>query len=131
MMTDVEMTDAEVAAQIARADCFIEQLREAVATTVVDPASLCADDHRRGLERIAATLDAVPYVTMCNLANLNAAMGGGLLKLIFVHLMCVGGGPALDFADATAFLAAFQPHITAWRCPLIECRLNRSTQHRR
>jgi hypothetical protein len=27
MMTDVEMTDDEVAAQIVRADCFIEQLR--------------------------------------------------------------------------------------------------------
>ena len=77
MMTDVEMADAEVATQIARADCFIEQLREAVATTVVDPASLCVNDHRRGLERIAATLDAVPYVTMCNLANLNAAMTAG------------------------------------------------------
>ena len=111
-------TDVEVEAQIARADCFIEQLREAVATTVVDSARACADDQRRGLQRIAASLDAVPYVTMCNLANLNAAMGGGLLKLIFVHLMCVGGGPTLDFADATAFLAEFQPMIDmglAWR----------------
>ena len=25
--------------------------------------------------------------------------------------MCVGGGPTLDYADAAAFLAAFQPMI--------------------
>jgi hypothetical protein len=25
--------------------------------------------------------------------------------------MCVGAGPTLDFADATAFLATFQPAI--------------------
>jgi hypothetical protein len=54
------MTDAQVAAQVERADCFIEQLRDAITATVVDPANLCADDHRRGLQRIAATLDAVP-----------------------------------------------------------------------
>jgi hypothetical protein len=53
----------------------------------------------------------VPFVTMCNLANLNAAMRGGLLEVIEVHLKCVGGGPTLDHADATAFLAAFQPVI--------------------
>jgi hypothetical protein len=28
-----------------------------------------------------------------------------------MHLMCVGGGPTLDFADATAFLAGFRPMI--------------------
>jgi len=38
--------------------------------------------------------------TMCNLANLDAAMGGGLLGLIEVHLLAVGGGPTLDYADA-------------------------------
>ena len=92
------MTDAEVRQQVERADCFIEQLRDAIAATAVDSASLCADNRRRGLERIGATLDAVPYVTMCNLANLNAAMGGGLMKLIEVHLMRVGGCPTLDFA---------------------------------
>jgi hypothetical protein len=57
------MTDAEVAAQIARADAFIEQLREMIAGTVVNPASLCADEQRGGLRRIPDTLDAVPYVT--------------------------------------------------------------------
>ena len=57
------------------------------------------------------TLDAVPFVTLCNLANLDATMRGGLLSVIEVHLMCVGGGPTLDFADATTFLAVFQPMI--------------------
>jgi hypothetical protein len=102
------MTDAEVADQIDRADCFIEQLRNAIAATAVDPASLCADAQRRRLQRIAATLDAVPYVTMCNLANFNAAMRGELLDLIEVGLLAVGGGPTLDYADATAFLAGFE-----------------------
>ena len=67
------MTDAEVADQIERADRFIADFREMIAATVVDPASLCADYQRRGLQRIADTLDAVPFVTMCNLANINAA----------------------------------------------------------
>ena len=105
------MTDVEVRQQVERADCFIEQLRDAIAATAVDPANACADAQRRGLQRIAATLRAVPFVTMCNLANLNAAMRGGLLEVIEVHLKCVGGSPTLDHADATAFLAAFQPVI--------------------
>ena len=50
MMTDVEMTDAEVADQIERADRFIAELREMIAATVVDPASACADYQRRGLQ---------------------------------------------------------------------------------
>ena len=62
---------------------------------------------RRGLERIAATVDQVDFVLFCNLANLNTALRGGLLDLIDVHLLAVGGGPTLDFADATAFLAGF------------------------
>ena len=43
LMTDVEMTDAEVAAQIERTDRFIADFRKMVAATVVDPAS---DAHR-------------------------------------------------------------------------------------
>ena len=82
-----------------------------IAATVVDPASLCADEQRRGLQRIAASMNTVPYVTMCNLANLNAAMRGGLLDLIEVHLLAVGGGPTLDFADAAEFLVGFEPLI--------------------
>jgi len=49
------MTDAEVADQIDRADRFIADFREMVATTAVDPASQCADAQRSGLQRIAAT----------------------------------------------------------------------------
>jgi hypothetical protein len=47
-MISPEMTDAEVAAQIERADRFIVDFREMVAATVVDPRSPCADAHRRG-----------------------------------------------------------------------------------
>lgn len=57
-MIGTEMTDAEVADQIDRADRFIEQLREMIAATDVDPASTCADEQRRGLRGIAKTLDA-------------------------------------------------------------------------
>ena len=105
------MTDIGIREQVERTDRFIEQLRDAIDATAVDPESLCADDQRRGLQRIGATLDAVPYVTMCNLAVINEVMRGGLLSVFEVHLMCVGAGPTLDYADATAFLAAFQPVI--------------------
>ena len=110
MMTG-EMTDAEVADQVARADRFIADFREMVAATVVDPRSPCADAHRRGLQRFAATLDAVPYVMMCNLANIDAALRGGLLDLIEVRLFAVGAGPTQDYANAAEFLAGFEPLI--------------------
>jgi hypothetical protein len=110
MMTDAEMTDAEVADQIERADRFIANFREMIAATVVYPASACADYQRRGLRRIADTLNAVPYVTFCNLANLDAALRGGFLDLIEVRLLAVGAGPTLDYADA-AFLAGFDTTI--------------------
>jgi len=45
------------------------------------------------------------------LANINAAMHGGLLEAIEVRLMCVGAGPTLDYADAAAFLAGFETMI--------------------
>ena len=111
MMTDVEMTDDEVADQIERADRFIADFREMIAATVVDPGSACADYQRRGLRRIADTLDAVPYVTFCNLSNLDTVMRGGLMDLIELRLLCVGAGPTLDHAGAAEFLAAFQPMI--------------------
>jgi hypothetical protein len=114
------MTDAEVADQIARADRFITDFREMVAATVVDPRSPCADARRCGLQRIAATLDAVPFVTMCNLANLDAALRGGLLDLIDVRLLAVGAGPTLDYADAAEFLAGFEPLIEKARKRLLQ-----------
>ncbi len=100
-----EMTAAEVAAQVERTDRFIAELRELIAATTTNSASPCAGDHRRGLQRIAETLDAVDYVTFANLANVNRAMRGGLLELLEVQLMCVGAGPTLDYPNATAFLA--------------------------
>ena len=111
MTAAAEMTDDEVRQQIERADRFREALRDAIQATAVDPVSLCADAQRCGLRRIADTLDAVPFVTFCNLANINTAMRGGFLDVIEVHLMCVGAGPTLDFADAAAFLAGFKPMI--------------------
>ena len=113
-MTSFEpMSDEEVRQQVERTDAFIGAFRELIASTVVDPASPCEAACRRGLERIAATVDAVDYVTYANLANLNTALRGGLLDLIEVHLKCVGGGPSLDFEDAAEFLARFQPAIHA------------------
>jgi hypothetical protein len=112
------MTDIGIRQQVERTDRFIEQLRDAIDAVVVDPESLCADDHPAGLQRISATLDAVPHVTMSNLANLNVAMRGARLSVLGVQLMCVGAGPT---TDATAFLAAFQPAITwCWRAGAIE-----------
>ena len=108
-MDELMMAEAEVADQIARAS--LPNFREMIAATVVDPASACADYQRRELQRIADTLGAVEYVTMCNLANLDAALRGGLLDLIEVRLRCVGAGPTLDYADATAFLAGFETMI--------------------
>ena len=105
------MINSQVTEQIDRADRFIAAFRELIAATVVDPASPCADYQRRGLRRIADTVDQVPFVTMCNLSNLDTAMRGGLLGLVEVQLLAVGGGPTLDYADATAFLATFQPAI--------------------
>ena len=115
MMTDVEMTDAEVREQIERTDRFIEQLRDAIAEAIANPVTTI-DQHDQCLERIAATLEAVPFVTMCNLANLDAAwrnrMGGGtFMSVIEVYLMGAGGGPTLDYADATAFLVEFERMI--------------------
>jgi hypothetical protein len=105
------MTDIGIRQQVERTDRFIEQLRDAIDAAAVDPESPCADDHRAGLQRISATLDAVPYVTMCNRATINEVMRSGLLSMLELHLRCVGAGPTLDYADATAFLATFQPAI--------------------
>ena len=110
------MTDEEVRQQVERTDAFIAAFRELVASTVVDPASPCAAACRGGLERIGATLDAVDYAVFCNLANVNEAMRGLLLDALEVQLMCVGQGPTLDYADASAFLAELhQPIFDLWK----------------
>ena len=109
------MTDEEARQQVERTDAFIAEFRALIASIVVDPASSCAAETRNGLERIAATVDGVEYVTYANLANINTAMRGGLMSLIEVRLMCVGAGPTLDFADATAFLAEFNKLIDVVR----------------
>ena len=64
-----EMTDEEVRQQVERTDAFIAAFCELIASTVVDPASPSRLPAIAGLERIAATVDAVDYVTFCNLAN--------------------------------------------------------------
>src|SRR4051794_28763257 len=106
-----DMTDAEVDDQIMRADRFITDLREKIEEAIANPNSI--EQHHQCLERIAATLDAVPYVTMCNMANLDMAWRGRshgmmFMSVIEVYLMAAGGGPTLDYADATAFLAVFE-----------------------
>jgi hypothetical protein len=111
MMSFEQISDEEARQQVERTDTFIAAFRELIASTVVDPASPCQAACRRGLERIGATVDAVDYVTFCNLANLNAAMRGELMSVIEVRLMCVGAGPTLDLADASAFLAEFSRMI--------------------
>ena len=113
MASPKPMTDEEARQQVERTDAFIAAFRELIASTVVDPASPCEAACRRGLERIGATVDAVDYIAFANLANINAAMRGGLMSVIEVRLMCVGAGPKLDFQDAKAFLAEFQPLIDA------------------
>jgi hypothetical protein len=115
MMTDVEMTDSEVGEQIERGNRFIEQLREMIAEAIAFPVS-AIDQHDQCLQRIASTLDAVPFVTMCNLANIDAAwrgrmQGATFMSVIEVYLMAAGCGPTLDYADATAFLAGFETII--------------------
>jgi hypothetical protein len=116
-MTQPEMTDEEVRQQIERTDAFIAAFRELIASTAVDPASSCeAACHRAGLERIAATVGAVDYISFCNLANVKEAMRGVLLDVLGVQLMCVGQGPRLDYADASGFLAELHQLIfNLWR----------------
>jgi hypothetical protein len=114
-----EMTDAEVAAQIERAERFIADLREMIAEAIANPVT-ALDQHVQCLRRIAATLDAVPFLTMANLSNLNTALRGGVLSLIEVQLMATGGGPTLDFADAVEFLAAFDPMIEMARKRMLQ-----------
>jgi hypothetical protein len=49
-----------------------------IAATVVDPASACAAEHRRGLN---GSRRQSPFLTFCNLSNLDAVLQGELLGL--------------------------------------------------
>lgn len=42
---------------------------------------------------------------------ITSAWLASMMPIIEVHLMAVGGGPTLDYADAAAFLAEFPPMI--------------------
>jgi len=105
------MTDAEARKYVERTDAFIAAFRQLVNDVALEPVSSCEEEHRCALARIAATVDAVDYVTFVNLATLNEAMKGALLSVFRVYLLCVGCGPTLDFADAQALLAELQPAI--------------------
>lgn len=116
-----EMSDAEVTAIRVRTDAFIETLRETISETIgdLDPHSPCVDEARACLKRITDSLDAVPYVTFANMANIDAAMvkrtGSGVMRVLELQLRAVGCGPEMDYPDAAALLATFQPVIDAVR----------------
>jgi hypothetical protein len=66
------MTDAKVTS--LHADRFRKDLRTAITTVLAsEPA------HRRMVERISATFDAVPNETFHNLGTLNALLEGKVL----------------------------------------------------
>ena len=62
---------------------------------------------RRVLERISASLDAVDYVVLANLATVNMVTRGLILATVRVKLLCGGAAPELDYADAASFLEEF------------------------
>jgi hypothetical protein len=86
------MTDEEARQQIERTDAFIAAFRALIASTAVEPVRSNEAACRRGLARLAETVDAVDYITLCKLANLNQAMHGLLLDVIEVQLKFVGKG---------------------------------------
>ena len=107
MTNPAPMTDEDARRQIERADAFIAAFRELIASTAVEPVRSNEAACRRGLTRLAESVDAVDYIIYCNLSNINAAMHGLLLDVIEVQLRLIGKGFVLPFADsATAFLEA-------------------------
>ena len=74
-----EMTEEQVRDQVERADRFTASFRDLVAAAI--PTS---EAQRLGLQRIADTVDAVPFLTWCNLSNLDTALRGGVLSMIEV-----------------------------------------------
>jgi hypothetical protein len=102
-MATVVMSDAELAACVARTDHFVAALRELIAATRFDPDVRDCNAHRRALERIGATFDAVDYVTLTNLATIDLATRGMVLSMLRVKLLCLGAAPELDYPDAATF----------------------------
>jgi hypothetical protein len=98
-------------------DAFITAFRELIASTAVEPVRSNEAACRRGLARLSESVDAVDYVTYCNLSNLNVAMDGLLLVVIKVQLRLIGNGFVLPFADsATAFLEEMhRPMLKVWK----------------
>jgi hypothetical protein len=74
-MSPKPMTDEEARQQVERTDAFIA-FRELIASIVVGPSSPCEAACHRGLERIAATVDAANYVTYANLASTRRCVVG-------------------------------------------------------
>ena len=106
-MTETPMVD--------RVDGFRDALRDAVANTLADPKANCAEAQGRTLKRIAETLDAVPDVMLHNLAVIDEATGGQVMVAAKMYLLAVGSGRTVDYADAAAFLAEFNPLFEAVR----------------
>ena len=94
--------------------CFIGEFREMIAAAAVDPANTSANEHRRGLRRIANTGDEVPFVTMCNLANLEAALRGWPARHDQVRLLAVRAGQTWTL-PTRRHSSWFEPMIEAAR----------------
>jgi hypothetical protein len=100
-------SDAELAVYAARTDRFVAELHELIAATRFDPVVRDSVVHRRVLERISASLDAVDYGVLTNLATVNVVTRGLILATVRVKLLCAGAAPELDYADAASFLEEF------------------------
>jgi hypothetical protein len=102
------MTTASETPMVDQVDRFREALRTAINETVVDRNSNCAEASRRGLRRIAETLDSVSDATVYNLSVLDIATGGLIMEAVSAMLRAVGAGPTLDFRNAAEFFQSFQ-----------------------
>jgi len=102
------MTDAEAHEYVVRTEAFLDGFFELLANT--EPVNQSAG---RQLVVIAKTIDGVDYIKLCNLATLNDVTQGALLQAIEMELKCIGAGPELDYADASAFFSELQSAIDA------------------
>ena len=102
------MTDVEAHEYVVRTEAFLDGFFELLANA--EPVNQNAG---RQLLAIAKTIDGVDYINLCNLATLNEVTHGALLQAIEVKLTCIGAGPELDYADASAFFSELQSAIDA------------------